>query len=480
MDYSLITEQQAQKRYDSLPDKIRSVLDSESNVMAVGQICRQHHLDDERILMINQLITMILLGFVSANDFRQEVMDNLHLNYQHSNDIAKEVHEKIFAPIRGEIDKIYSPSAKEIISQPEEKDNAPLTEIHKEKEGIVDLRIFEKKEIKKPKKEFKEFFQPVEDKKESEKLKEKEIEKQAEIKKEPFAVPLPEKTISEVGPVIIHKEIEIKPTLSKQRSLGGLFGFLKSQKEGEIKIREQKPITAELEMPIAPPVMDKNKIELPKMVHYGDFKTTVKIPEMPMPPKIDKIESLAPKPVDIVNKELNIKSKIFESEIEKAKAAGLIVNNKQASVDISQAIDNKSQIKDNGAQTDSHELKDIIDNIPIEIEEILKIGFFRKIFQFFESLFITKQKVIKEVSVPLPPKSQMQPNSEPAKKEIESFVKFGEIVKDAKIIKSEQVVQPVYPQYLPRKEEDNIKKTESEKMGDDIIDLRTFERVKKI
>src|SRR3989338_9044433 len=100
MDYLLITEQQAQKKYNSLPDKIRNILDSENNVMAVGQICRQHHLDDERILMVNQLVALILLGFVSPNDFRQEIIDNLHLNYQHANDIAKEIHEKIFAPIR--------------------------------------------------------------------------------------------------------------------------------------------------------------------------------------------------------------------------------------------------------------------------------------------------------------------------------------------------------------------------------------------
>lgn len=384
MDYSLITEQQSQKKYYSLSDKIRSVLDSESSVMTVGQIYQKHHLDDERILIINQLVALILLGFVSPNDFRQEIMDNTHLNYQHSDDIAKEIYEKIFAPIRSEIDKIYSPVG--VLT----KESAPSAVVEK-KESVIDLRILEKQkseeEIKKPieaKKEIEEEIKkPIEIEKEI-------IEKPVEVKRELPAVPFPIETISktisktEAAPVIIHKEIETKPTLGKQRSLGGLFGFLKAHKEGE-KIQEQKPITAEVEIPILelpkpfgtaqgkPPVM--SKVESPKVVHYSDLKTpvikpttnnlqptTIKMPEVPLPLK-PEIKS-------------EIKNKVFESEIEKAKAAGLIVNNHQP-------IISSQQFK--------------IEEIPIEIEEVSRQSFFSRIFQFLTGLFVTKKKVIREV-----------------------------------------------------------------------------------
>src|SRR3989344_313231 len=315
MDYSLFTEQQAQKKYNSLPDKIRNILDSENNVVAVGQICRQHHLDDERILIVNQLVALILLGFVSPNDFRQEIINNLHLNYQHSDDIAKEIYEKIFAPIRIEIDKIYSPIAPDTGLKPAEE---------KVEEHIVDLKTFEK-----PKEEIKKIEKPVEI-----------IETKKLIEAEKLEVPrppvfTPSKLMSEVveeGPVIIHKEIETNPTLGKQRSLGGLFGFLRAQKLSEMKVEKQKPVTAEVEIPI---------LELPKppkMVHYSDFKTPLSV-------------SMSPRP--------EIKSKIFESEIEKAKKSGMIIDNLQLTI-------NNQQFK--------------IEEIPIEIEEVPRKSFISKIF----------------------------------------------------------------------------------------------------
>lgn len=464
MDYLLITEQQVQKKYNSLPDKIRNVLDLENNVMVVEQICRQHHLDDERILIVNQLIALILLGFVSPNDFRQEIMDNTHLNYQHSDDITKEIYEKIFALIRSEIDKIYSPV--EILT----KESAPVAEV-KEKKDTIDLRIFEKQKS------------------------EEEIKKPIEIKEEAPVVPLPIEVISKteiepVGPLIIHKEIETKPTLGKQRSLGGLFGFLKAQKEGE-KIQEQKPITAEVEIPIieAP--------KPPKVVHYSDLKTpvskpttnnqqlttdnrqpitTIKLPEVPMPPK-SEIKS-------------EIKNKVFESEIEKAKVAGLIMNNQQSAISNQQFN---------------------IEDIPIEIEEVPRQNFLNKIFKFLTGLFVTKKKIIREVPEQkenLISKLAQEKNKEeieeikekPKEFEFPLEIKFsGPPKKEPELPNSEipelktdifktKEIEPSEINLVISRAEGEIKEksqpimTQSEKpetQDKEVIDLRTFQMIKK-
>jgi len=474
MDYSLIVEQQVQKKYNSLPDKIRNILDSENNVMTVGQICRQHHLDDERILMVNQLIALILLGFISANDFQQEIMDNLHLNYQHANDVAKEIHEKILAPIRNEIDKIYSPVDLSIETQAKEetlvredisfadigKINLSQTEI--KKKDIIDLKTFEKRK--------------------SEEIKEEVMGKPAEVKKELPIVPIPAEiikeatlssgTLAEEGPVIIHKEIETKPTLGKQRSLGGLFGFLKAQKEGE-KNQEQKPVTAEVEMPavaIKPQITNykpqTNVVEEPfKVVHYSDLKTTaIKIPEMPMPPKLEA--------------KSEIKSKIFESEIEKAKAAGLIVNN---------------------SQTTNYKLQTNIEEIPIEIEEILKQSFFSKIIQSLIGLFVTKKKIIKEIKEEIPVSLPPMPLKSEKAKEFEFPIEIKlpepplnrieenkpELPKTVmpelgKDIFATKEIKPLEVDVIIENPQPIMPQTEKPKTQDEeVIDLRTFQRIKK-
>ena len=111
MNYSLLTEQQLQKKYYFLPENIKAVLDSENNMETARQICRAHHLnDEEKVLVVEQLIGLILLGFVPADDLSREISENIHLNKKHADDISSEINRKIFASIKSEIDKIYVPA----------------------------------------------------------------------------------------------------------------------------------------------------------------------------------------------------------------------------------------------------------------------------------------------------------------------------------------------------------------------------------
>ncbi|MEK7635894.1 MAG: hypothetical protein AAB405_02270 [Patescibacteria group bacterium] len=523
MDYSLITEQQAQKKYNSLPDKIRNVLDSENSVMTVGQICRKHHLDDERILIVNQLVALILLGFVSPNDFSQEIMDNTHLNYQHSDDIAKEIYEKIFAPIRSEIDKIYSPVppiaslVKKEMPAAEIKEKEILKITEDKEEHLIDLRTFEKNINQ----------QLITDNQQQIISK---VEKPPEIKKELPQVPLPSKenteatlltkSLVEAGPMILHKEIETKPTLGKQRSLGGLFGFLRAQRLGEAKIDKQKPVTAEVEIPILelPKPFDiargkpsvVSKVELPKVVHYSDLKTSVIKPItdnlQPTTIKISEVSlPLAPKPFDMTQREkLESKSKIFESEIEKAKAAGLIINN-QSRI----AVPQSGTLR--GTQPPISDQQFNIEEIPVEIEEIPRKSFFSKILQFFTGLFVTKKKIIKEVpeqkenlisklaqersrgeiSMPLPPTPPAAKAESPKRGfEFPLEFKLPELKKNNQLpaVNNQQPItdnlqlkelEPPEVHEAREKQQPIMAKPEESKASDEeIIDLRTFQKIK--
>lgn len=457
-----LSEQQLSKKYNSLPINLRDVLDSSDIGNIVSRICEQQHLSSEKTEIINNIVAEIILGLIHAEDLSKEIQLNISLDKRIADVIADEINKKIFSPIKEDLIKNYFPLEEEAYSSSPEvamlisESRKIISEVQQEKKEqneLVDLRIIEKKKS------------------------EEEIKKPIEIKKELPAVPFPIEAISKIKtvpsvvkaiedkPVIIHKEMETKPILGKQRSLGGLFGFLKAYKEGE-KIQEQKPIRAEVEMPI---------LELPKppkVVHYSDLKTSV---SMPIP--------LIPKPFDVVKQEKpELKSKVFESEIEKAKAAGLIVNNHQL-------ITSDQQFK--------------IEEIPIEIEEIPTQSFFSKILQSFISLFVTKKKIVREVSdkpiidslqsttIKMPEKvkdfafpleiklpTPLQKESELPKLEIPELktdiFKTKEI-EPPEIHEIREKPQPIMPQPV-------LNIIESEKQdthNEEIIDLRTFQRIRK-
>ncbi len=255
MDYSLLTEQQLQKRYYSLSQKIRDVLESENNLKIIHQICRAHQLnDDEKILIVEQLIGLILLGFVSADDLSREIGENIHLNHRHSDDVASEIDRKIFTSIRSEIEKVYSPVIEanqrglEILEADKRGGEIASPSVRNDDEG-------EAKEI-----QYKEVEPPLE-------VQPPKIEPEPPIRiigmeeetkpttnnQQPSEIPResalsPRESAPEEGPMIIHEETEFKPLSESKKSLkslSGLFGFLSASRR---KKEEKKPSSVRAEV----------------------------------------------------------------------------------------------------------------------------------------------------------------------------------------------------------------------------------------
>ncbi len=297
MNYSLLTEQQLQKRLYSLPEKIRDVLNSENNIEFVRKICQNHYLNKEKTLIVEQLTGLILLGFVLPDEMSQEISDKLHIDNKHSNDIVSEINRKIFKPIKIEIETIYSPLAEISPEKPLPAPTITKTTTNKEdtaiNEKIVDLRpesvlvktsidvkipeiklsdkeepkISKEIEISKPKIEEKSGQTEKTDKRE--KPTPSPITAQQIIKQE-------EKNKITDGPKIIHEEKKISPLLNtKKSSLGGLFGFLKKENKKE---KNLMPIKATIETPtdikeIQPPKITKTETSKLRVVHYSDLQT---------------------------------------------------------------------------------------------------------------------------------------------------------------------------------------------------------------
>lgn len=109
MDYSLIREEEMSKRFDASPQAIFNLLNSEDEKKTVEELARLHYLDEEKKTILEQLIGLILLGFISPADLAVEINENLYLNLDHSKALAEEINQKIFEPVKDDLKKVYAP-----------------------------------------------------------------------------------------------------------------------------------------------------------------------------------------------------------------------------------------------------------------------------------------------------------------------------------------------------------------------------------
>lgn len=109
MDYSLITEEAINERFESLPEHIQELITTEQVEKLVSQIGKSHFLGRDKVEILEQIVTLILLGFINLRDLKQVLSEHLFLNYAHTIALAKELQTEIFAPIRGDLEQIYEP-----------------------------------------------------------------------------------------------------------------------------------------------------------------------------------------------------------------------------------------------------------------------------------------------------------------------------------------------------------------------------------
>ncbi len=110
MNFALLTEPELNKRFDSLPDNIWSLLESEELDSTITQICSKNYLKDEdRIVKLKQLVLLVLLGFIKLDGLVVELESNLHINPSLAAVLNREINKAVFEPIRGDLEKIYQP-----------------------------------------------------------------------------------------------------------------------------------------------------------------------------------------------------------------------------------------------------------------------------------------------------------------------------------------------------------------------------------
>ena len=250
-----IPRQQVLDRWDALPDNLKEALFSESNSNIVWQIGTLNHLPEEKISIMAMIVGAVIFGFLHLDDLTREIQESLNLNPQIANSISREINRKIFAPIRIDLEKIYSP----VTAMPEIK---PPTKPEAE------IKPLQYGEVEPPAAPL-----PVTP----------TIPTVPEAQKIPTAqreIPTAQREIPADKPFMILQETEAKPVGERKRGVPPIIGWFQKEKpkktEAPVKVQIEEPFDAAQGKEKKEPLVAKTEAPKQKVIHYREV-------EMPTP-----------------------------------------------------------------------------------------------------------------------------------------------------------------------------------------------------
>lgn len=106
----VVPQEQALKRWDTLPDNIREALASEHSVEILERITESEHIPGEKIPIISQVAGYVLMGFLHPEEAAYELQDGLKIDAKIAESISKSLNSRLFAPFKSQLEKIYAPA----------------------------------------------------------------------------------------------------------------------------------------------------------------------------------------------------------------------------------------------------------------------------------------------------------------------------------------------------------------------------------
>ena len=99
-------DQELKKRYDSLPQDIRSAIDSADTYAKLQSIGKKHNLLIDKVGDLTTAVGNVMLGLLHPDDFVTEIETLLEITAQEAIEITTEVNIEIFVPLRESLMKI--------------------------------------------------------------------------------------------------------------------------------------------------------------------------------------------------------------------------------------------------------------------------------------------------------------------------------------------------------------------------------------
>ena len=95
------------KRFELLPETLKTAIMDDNYQMQLFEIAKAHKLTYEQLSYLEMKTTMVLLGMLPPEDYRDDLQIELKKNDPDIDSIVKDVNENVFAPIRISIQKVY-------------------------------------------------------------------------------------------------------------------------------------------------------------------------------------------------------------------------------------------------------------------------------------------------------------------------------------------------------------------------------------
>ncbi|MGD1002984.1 MAG: hypothetical protein ABR884_00200 [Minisyncoccia bacterium] len=104
-----VSQQQAGQRWDIITPSLREALFSDVNADFVWNLCQSEHLPEDKSYQVAEFAGYVLLGFLHPEDLSGELASSLNLPTPLAKTISDQINSRVFAPLRADIDKVYSP-----------------------------------------------------------------------------------------------------------------------------------------------------------------------------------------------------------------------------------------------------------------------------------------------------------------------------------------------------------------------------------
>ncbi|MBP6884832.1 MAG: hypothetical protein KBC17_03340 [Candidatus Pacebacteria bacterium] len=95
-------------RYELLPEELQKIIVGDDYRMQLFTTAKELKLTYEELGTLEIETTMVLLGMTRPDDFRNELQIELKKNDQEIDNLVKIVNERIFAPVKIQLEKVYA------------------------------------------------------------------------------------------------------------------------------------------------------------------------------------------------------------------------------------------------------------------------------------------------------------------------------------------------------------------------------------
>ena len=102
-----ISQELVQEKLRKLPRDLRNAIFSEDMTTKMGAIAKRYGLSIDQLGELDTVTNDIILGFIHPRDYTTELSKNLNIGIDVAKNIAKEVNEQIFSPIRESLKKMH-------------------------------------------------------------------------------------------------------------------------------------------------------------------------------------------------------------------------------------------------------------------------------------------------------------------------------------------------------------------------------------